>query len=256
MVWKQDLAKLKKDMKAEEGPAPKAPPPKPAPKPLESRPIEDEDAMFLAAMGGKPAAASRPSKPVVQEAPPPKPVEASAPLPPENFQEAMDGLKGLKRMGATPVIQTAELPKPVVPAPPAAPPIPEPEPEVAVVAPVEPVATPIPPIPPALGPQLIHLAAGMAVEVDGSLDLRGHTPEDALERLRERILDGLHLGWRTLHVNLGPSPTGREAFLDYLRSAEARAISRYAQAPIPMGGSQAWIVYFTAQPSASKAEIP
>lgn len=254
MVWKQDLAKLKKDMRAEEGPAPKAPPPKPIPKPLESRPIEDEDAMFLAAMGGKPAAAPRPSKPKVEEAPMPQP-EAPAPAPPENFQDAMDGLKGMKRMGTAPVIQRAEAPKPAPPPPPEPPVVHEPE--VTVLEPVESPAKPAPSIPTGhQGPQLIHLAAGMAVEVDGSLDLRGHSPEDALERLRERILDGLHLGWRTLHVNLGPSPQGRDAFLGYLGSSEARAISRYAQAPIPMGGSQAWIVYFSAQPSASKPEIP
>lgn len=93
-------------------------------------------------------------------------------------------------------------------------------------------------------PTLIHLAAGMAVDVDGTLDLRGHSHVDALERLRERIQDGLFLGWRTFHVTLGSSDELRTAFLNYIQSEEASVLTRYAQAPIPMGGAQAWILYY------------
>jgi hypothetical protein len=97
----------------------------------------------------------------------------------------------------------------------------------------------------------IHLAAGMAIEVDGRLDLRGHARFDGEERLKERVLDGYALGWRTLHVNLGPAPELREMLLAMLTSPEGRCVTRYAQAPIPMGGSQAWILYF--RPSTTPA---
>ena len=36
----------------------------------------------------------------------------------------------------------------------------------------------------------------------------------------------------------------REAFLTFLADPEAQVIARYAQAPIPMGGSHAWILYY------------
>lgn len=99
------------------------------------------------------------------------------------------------------------------------------------------------------GPMRIQLAAGMAIEVDGSLDLRGHSRVDALERLAERIQDGVFLGWRTFHVTLGPSEDLREAFLAFLASPSARGtLARYAQAPVPMGGTQAWILYFAPAP--------
>jgi hypothetical protein len=94
-------------------------------------------------------------------------------------------------------------------------------------------------------PLLIHLAAGMAVEVDGVLDLRGHSRADALERLKERILDGQALGWRTCHVLFGHSEELADAFAEFLRSPEASSVARYAQAPIPMGGSQARILYYS-----------
>jgi hypothetical protein len=84
----------------------------------------------------------------------------------------------------------------------------------------------------------------MAIEVDGHLDLKGHERVDAQERLKERLLDGYALGWRTLHVHLGPSQDLRDMLLDLLASPEGRCLSRYAQAPIPMGGAQAWILYF------------
>jgi len=44
-----------------------------------------------------------------------------------------------------------------------------------------------------IGPVQINLAAGMAIEVDGVLDLRGHARSDGEERLKERILDGYAL---------------------------------------------------------------
>ena len=93
------------------------------------------------------------------------------------------------------------------------------------------------------GPLLIHLAAGMAIEVDASIDLRGHSITDGKERLRERIADGLAMGWRTLHVNLGPGEALKQGFLAFLASPTASSVQRYAQAPVPMGGPQAWILY-------------
>ena len=80
-----------------------------------------------------------------------------------------------------------------------------------------------------------------------SLDLRGHSPVDAMERLKERLLDGHLLGWRTFHVQLGPSEELRQALLEFLAGPEAGLIARYAQAPIPMGGTQAWILYLGLQ---------
>jgi DNA-nicking Smr family endonuclease len=117
------------------------------------------------------------------------------------------------------------------------PPPPPPEP-VAVAAP-EPKEAPTAP------PQVqIQLAAGMAIVVDGSLDLKGHARSDAEERLKERILDGYALGWRTLHVVVGSSAELRQMVLDLLMSPAGRCVARYAQAPVPMGGAQAWILYF------------
>jgi len=80
--------------------------------------------------------------------------------------------------------------------------------------------------------------------VDGVLDLRGHARSDGEERLKERILDGYALGWRTLHVHLGASPELSAMLMALLKSPEGRCIARYAQAPIPMGGPQSWVLYF------------
>ena len=85
----------------------------------------------------------------------------------------------------------------------------------------------------------------MAVDVDGMLDLRGHSSQDALERLKERVLDGQVLGWRTLHLHLGNDPGLAEAFESFIGGPIAAGIARYAQAPIPMGGAQARILYFS-----------
>jgi len=84
----------------------------------------------------------------------------------------------------------------------------------------------------------------MAIEVDGVLDLRGHSRSDAMERLKDRLGDGAVLGWRTLQVLLGTAPELHEALLDLLNSGEIPLVSRYAQAPVPMGGNQAWLLYF------------
>lgn len=237
MAWKQALAKLKQDLKAD--PETVLPPkPKPAPKPLEpSRSIEEEDAMFLAAMGRRVPPPPRTAVPSAAPTPPPPP-----PVPEElDFQSAMQDLKGMKAVGKAPIPVPAE-PTPVkvavvAPAPPA-------EPAPVEAPPAPPVAAPVPPPPPAPGgPRLIHLAAGMAVEVDGTLDLRAHSVADARDRLLERLQDGRFLGWRTLHVHLGPEPELRDMLQSCLQEA-APLLLQYAQAPIPMGGSQAWILYF------------
>jgi len=111
-------------------------------------------------------------------------------------------------------------------------------------APAPPAPAPSVPDPAVLPQVQIHLAAGMAIVVDGSLDLKGHARSDAEERLKERILDGYALGWRTLHVVVGTSADLRQMVLDLLMSPAGRCVARYAQAPVPMGGAQAWILYF------------
>ncbi len=241
MVWKQDLAKLKQQFKEVEEPKAKVSVPKPVPKLDPPGTIEDEDALFLNAMGRR-ASAPAPRKEKPPTAVEIDPVAPPVPVPPaEDFQAAMGGLKGLK-----PILARIPVAPPTVEIPTSAP-LPEPsaEPKGAEAAEVE--AAPLVPTSPAPsrgGPALIHLAAGMAIEVDGSLDLRGHTPVDALERLRERLQDGVFLGWRTFHVTLGPSDELKEALLDLIRQPEAQVITRYAQAPIPMGGNQAWVLYY------------
>lgn len=279
MAWKQDLSKIKNSLKEEAAPAP---PEKPKPKPTAPvRPLEDEDAVFLAAMGQRPArpaaAKVEPEAEVFQagmaelmaprrergpersapagvpDLPPAVSAstpETTAPEPavPEDFLEAMQGMKGVKAVGgrraAEKVKATASRPTP--------PKAPEPTaPEVSVEAPEE--ALPLPEPPPAptpvpesalpARPVLIQLAAGMAVEVDGTLDLRGHSVVDARERLEERLQDGRFLGWRTLHVLLGSDPELAGMFEAFLQAVDIRHLSRYAFAPIPMGGAQARILY-------------
>lgn len=247
MVWKRDLAKLRQALKASETPTPppkahKAPqsPPPSAPPPS----LEEEDALFLQAMGHRPASTPAPRSPK-----PDGPCPAEAPAQeqePASFLEAMKQLKGLKRNQP---ILPADMPPPA-PVPP-----PEPTPPAEIpreqenapqpAPPVEPL--PSPPIP--TGPMRIQLAAGMAIDVDGSLDLRGHSPQDAYERLVERIHDARFLGWRTLHVHLGPAQELHETFLAFLATPLAQThLARYAQAPIPMGGHQAWILYLSTTP--------
>lgn len=237
MVWKQDLAKLKQVLKESGEPDPKISTPKLPPKPASAPPrsIEEEDSMFLQAMGRRAPAPSKAKDIPFSEEPrvltlPPVVDDAEA------FRSAMGGLKGLKPVEAAPL--SAEPAKAPEPKPePAAAPLPQ-EPAVEVEAPPAPS--------PRTLPERIQLAAGMAVEVDGYLDLRGHTCGDALERLRERVQDGVFLGWRTFHVYLGPSQELQDAFLGYLSEPEAQVVTRLAQAPIPMGGAQAWILYLAA----------
>lgn len=243
MVWKQDLAKLKQQLGPEPPAAPK-PPPRPAPPPGGPPPLADEDAVFLSAMGLKPAA-SRPARPMAGEPSP----EAARVVPdspaPETFQDAIKDLKGFKPLARGIPDRPAAPPPP----PPAAnmPPIPTPEPvptQVPKAEPPEPVATePETPAQPFM-PFRFQLAAGMAIEVDGSLDLRGHSLSDALERLKDRLGDGQILGWRSLQVTLGPDPILHEGLLELLASGQALMVARYAQAPVPMGGTQAWLLYF------------
>ncbi len=262
MAWKQDLAKLKQQLKPEEpvSPAPK-PPPKPAPKPQGPGTLVDEDAVFLSAMGLK-SAPSRPAQ--AGSAPAPSSAQASAqppppPAPPETFEEALKDLKGLKPLSRGPLAKAAPTqvpaqglakdlaqapPLPVAPSVGATPPAPI-EAPLAEVVPVEPARAPRDLPTPSTLPVRFQLAAGMAIEVDGVLDLRGHTLQDAIDRLKDRLGDGLVLGWRSLQVILGPDPQLHEGLLAQLASGALPMVARYAQAPVPMGGSQAWLLYFT-----------
>lgn len=240
MAWKQDLAKLKQQLGPEETPPP---PPKPAPKPqpkAAASSLDDEDAVFLSAMGQK-SIPPRPARSSQEEAPQETP---AAPEPaPETFEEALKDLKGLKPLARG--LQAAPSPQPrppaaksaAVPAGPAAPPPKAPQ---TAVSPEPPA--PLPGSSPVL-PLRFQLAAGMALEVDGMLDLRSHSVEDAMERLKDRLGDGLVLGWRSLQVILGPDPKLHEGLLALLASGQAPMVARYAQAPVPMGGSQAWLLY-------------
>jgi hypothetical protein len=91
----------------------------------------------------------------------------------------------------------------------------------------------------------------MALDVDATLDLRGHSLEDALERLKDRVADGQLLGWRSLQVTLGTDRRLHEGLLQLLTSGQAPMVARYAQAPVPMGGNQAWLLYFGPSPAHS-----
>ncbi len=238
MVWKQDLAKLKAQLREEPAPPPK----KVAPKPLEAAPrsMEEEDALFLAMMGRR---APEPAAPAPAAPRGGGGAIPSQPVPPAgaDFQEALTGLKGMKRLGEDPLLAAAAQ-APSTPAVPAILPRVEPEP-----TPVEPVlvAQEVP-----LGeglrpgiPQRIQLAAGMAIEVDGSLDLRGHSLQDALERIKDRVADAHYLRWRSLLVHLGAGTDLHEGFLAMLAAGGVPGVTRFAQAPIPMGGTQAWVLY-------------
>lgn len=251
MAWKQDLEKLKQQLAPEEEVRPVAKPlPKPAPAPKPQGPVslDDEDSVFLSAMGLK-ASAPRPVK--AAPAPGLAPEAAQPPPAPETFEEALKDLKGLKPM-ARGIGQTTPAPTP--------PPLPLPPPNLAQAEAPPPSLAPPPP-PPVLPvmaivpapasapapatPMRFQLAAGMALEVDGMLDLRGHTVSDAMERLKDRLGDGMVLGWRSLQVILGPDPRLHEGLLDLLASGQAPMVARYAQAPVPMGGNQAWLLYFS-----------
>ena len=246
MVWKQDLAKLKKELQSEGGPEPpKPPPPKKPEKPSAARPLEEEDALFLQSMGKRPGPPPLPAAPF--KAVPEVTLNQDLAEDTGSFEKAMGELKGVKP------IDDSGLPPPL-PDPP--PPVRSKRDETALNAVLmsqllaaseetRPLDAPPPPqdaLTPK-GPVLIQLAAGMAIEVDGLLDLRNHTLSDARERLKERLEDSVLLGWRSIHVILGPSEALRQGFLAFLTTPAARAVQRYAQAPVPMGGPQAWILY-------------
>lgn len=242
MAWKQDLARLKQQLEPEPpAPAPRSLP-KPQAKPAGSSRIEDEDAVFLSAMGLKPTqvAPLEPSR----QAEPTEEVLPAQMTAPDTFAEAVKGLKGLKPM-------RKGLPDPLPPAAaaaiPAAPPTPAEPPSASLplAAPAAPEPEPANPPP---GPARFQLAAGMAIEVDGTLDLRGHSLSDAMDRLTDRLGDGLVLGWRSLLVTLGSDATLHQGLLDLLASGQAPMVTRYAQAPVPMGGHQAWLLYFAPSP--------
>ena len=250
MVWKQDLAKLKQQLGPETPAAAPKPPPKPAPRPISPAGLDDEDAVFLSAMGLKPAA-SRPARPATSEpSPEAVAVAVAKPSAPETFQEAIKDLKGIKPLARGFSDRPAAPPPPVAIKPPDTTPAPVPTQMPKVVVPPEPA--PVAPEPePLLQPFMplrFQLAAGMAIEVDGSIDLRGHSLSDAIERLKDRLGDGLLLGWRSLQVTLGPDPALHEGLLNLLASGQAPMVARYAQAPIPMGGTQAWLLYFSPPP--------
>ncbi|MFZ1377065.1 MAG: hypothetical protein WAS25_10780 [Geothrix sp.] len=239
MAWKQDLAKLKQQLGPEASAAPAKALPKPVPKPSGPAALDDEDAVFLSAMGLRPAAPRPAPSPVASGTAAPAAVKPSAP---ETFQQAIKDLKGLKPLEKVQLASPpAPVPTPVQPAlaPEQAPALP------AVVNAALPETIPLEPEPPAqpVMPLRFQLAAGMAIEVDGSLDLRGHSVCDAMERIKDRLGDGLILGWRSLQVNLGPEPALHEGLLELLASGEAPMVIRYAQAPVPMGGNQAWLLY-------------
>jgi hypothetical protein len=248
MAWKQDLAKLKAQLNPE-APAPvQKPLPKPALKPRGPAALEEEDAVFLSAMGLKPAA-QRPAKPVANVGSASNQATPGPPVP-ETFQDAVKDLKGLKPM-------SQGLPaQPAMPPPCPSAPIKSPESAPAVVPAKLPAALPPDVVAPEpepltlpLVPSRFQLAAGMAIEVDGTLDLRGHSLLDALDRLKDRLGDGMVLGWRSLLVTLGPDPALHEGLMALLASGEAMMVARYAQAPVPMGGTQAWLLYFAPQPA-------
>lgn len=242
MPWKHDLSKLKQQLKEE----PPAPPP-PAPRKVAPTPppasMAEEDALFLSAMGMKAPAPSPRAKAALPGSVPTAPPQV-APAGEEDFASAMAGLAGLKPLTGKPLAEPAAKTPPASPVP--VPPqerAPEPEPaEVEVLAPVPAEVEPLAPDKPAR----IQLAAGMAIEVDGHLDLRGHSVRDAMERLRDRLEDARYMHWRSLHVTLGGEAGLHEALQDLLQRGGLPLVHHFAQAPIPMGGSQAWILYLTA----------
>jgi hypothetical protein len=242
MAWKQDLEKLKQQLGPEAlTPAPRVLP-KPVVKPTGPVPMEDEDAVFLSAMGLKPTTA-RAAEPGSPEDPTKEAAASNLPAP-ATFLEAVRDLRGLKPMARSLPERPAPLPTPVVAIVPPAPP-----PELSE-EPAHPVLLPeAGPLPSPLKPLRFQLAAGMAIEVDASLDLRSHSLSDAMERLKDRLGDGKVLNWRSLLVTLGPDAALHEGLLDLLDSGQAPMVARYAQAPVPMGGVQAWLLYLGPQPS-------
>ena len=257
MVWSNDLAKLKQSLKADEEKSVQAPKqaPKPKPQPAQaSKSLQEEDEMFLVAMGRAAATAHK----------------AEAAPDGDGFGKAMQGLGGVKPLGEggtagqakgrgpehaphhgaghAQAEKKAETPAPTLPS--------HREATLALFdahdgadghwagPAAEHGATHHGPGGLHTPPERIHLAAGMTIEVDSVLDLRKHNEADAAERLKERVLDGSCLGWRVMHVILGNSEPLRRVLLDYVESKQAHPLAKYGEAPVPMGGPQAWILYF------------
>jgi hypothetical protein len=248
MVWKQDLAKLKQSLGDTAGP-PQTPVPKPISKPAHPLNLMEEDDVFLSAMGVRRAATQSDLLTSAPASPTPK-TET-------DFQAAMLAMKGVKPVED--LVSSLASSEPKAAEPLAAPLVSSSETEPETLKPglsdlshvlEQPKENPISPstaqitAPQTAMPARIQLAAGMAIEVDGSLDLRAHSVADAMERLRDRLADGLFLGWRSLHVTLGSDESLHLALRDLLETGSLSEIARYAQAPIPMGGGQAWILYY------------
>jgi hypothetical protein len=257
MVWKQDLAKLKQDLKAQEVEKPvpaRVVPSKTAQQPITPRSLEDEDALFLASVGRVAANTPKPTENPAK----PKPT-ANTQMPAEHtaeFHEAMSRLGGIKpKVSGVPISLDAKEPGVNSEL------LPTLSPEKISMdissPPMSETATIDNPdshdnhdAEKSVGatmsfPQKIQLAAGMTIEVDGQLDLRNHSAEDARERLMERVLDGQCLGWRSLHLILGNSKQLHQVFTDYINSPQSHPLTKYAQAPVPMGGTQAWVLYYS-----------
>lgn len=91
----------------------------------------------------------------------------------------------------------------------------------------------------------INLAAGISIPVDYSINLSRHTEIDAIERLKECILNGHTLGWQNMHVQFeAPEEMQKRIITKILDSPAGKHIVQYANAPIPMGGPDAWILYY------------
>ena len=245
MAWKQDLAKLKQQL-GPEIPAPaRKTMPKPAPKPSGPAALDDEDAVFLSAMGLRPTLPGT-AKSAASEGPAPAQAVSDPPAS-ETFQEAFRELKGLKPLlKGLPNLAASQPPSSADPPEIEQAPTPS---RTQEILPPEPVAPATEPPTQPLVPLRFQLAAGMAIEVDGALDLRGHSLSDAMERLKDRLGDGVVLGWRSLQVTLGPDQALHDGLLGLLTSGQMSMVARYAQAPVPMGGTQAWLLYFGSSPA-------
>jgi DNA-nicking Smr family endonuclease len=235
MVWNNDLAKLKQDLKTQEENGTVQPPAKPvkaSSPPAVPKSLDEEDALFLSAVGKATTIIPRASGISEDQ---------------NEFKEAMSQLKGIKQSRSD-IPVSSETPKAA-----------SEQRTVATEKGAESVAVLSDIVSKDLSeredgielikklPEKIQLAAGMVIEVDGVLDLRNHTVEDARERLKERVLDGVFLGWRSLHVILGNSEPLNQTLIGYINSPQSHLLSRYAQAPVPMGGTQAWILYYGVQ---------
>lgn len=242
------------------------PPPKPRPLPVPNQSLDDADLMFLMAMGGV-AVPSEPSISSLSASPsPPMPPPPTAPD--VAFNAALGELKGLRALPSNPLLKDDLAPPNPAPRS-GSPPPPDlgkaPEARASTSDAPETLQGDGPqispphqaPEPPRVkpGPMLIHLAAGMAIEVDGTMDLRRHSLNDARERLKEGVKDASAMQWRTLLLTFGPNEALKQGFLAFLTTPQAQqSISRYAQAPIPMGGDQAWIIYLNPPPRDASEE--